>query len=293
MGRYKVLLLSLITISLLAVIGFWSDIPYTLAISDGNQLLPSIVGNGSDKNSNVDEIDENANSPGISEKIPAIQENPETPTKSDNESESTSSIEDDSAITVDNLDDILILVNKTYKLPSDYKPTDLTVPNIRFSFEGPHEKQNMREEAARALEDLFAAAEEEEIFLYAVSGFRSYNLQESVYKNHVKQKGQARADKISARPGHSEHQTGLAMDISSKSANLTLSNSFAETQEGKWVAENAHLYGFIIRYQKGSEDITGYSYEPWHLRYVGKEAAMEIFEKNITLEEYLAISQPN
>ncbi len=187
-----------------------------------------------------------------------------------------------------NLDDIVVLVNKTFKLPSDYTPFDLTIPSVRFSFEGSHEKQNMRETAARALEELFMAAENEEIYLYAVSGFRSYNLQQSVYKGHVGRLGQAEANRISAKPGHSEHQTGLAMDVTSESVNFSLLKSFGDTMEGKWVAENAHKYGFIIRYEKGKENITGYSYEPWHLRYVGIDASWNIFENNLTLETYLS-----
>lgn len=184
-------------------------------------------------------------------------------------------------------DEYLILVNKDISLPADYKPEDLTVPNVRFSFAGPHERQQLRAAAAAALEELFAAAEAEGYYLYAVSGFRSYQLQESVYNRHVSTKGREYADKISARPGHSEHQTGLAMDISCQKVGFDLVERFAETEEGKWVAENAHLYGFIIRYPKGAEDITGYNYEPWHLRYVGKEAARYIYENGLVLEEYL------
>ncbi len=192
------------------------------------------------------------------------------------------------------LNDILILINKKNGFPSDYKPNDLTVPNVRFSFEGPHEKQNMRKEAAQALESLFKAAEKEGIYLYAVSGFRSYSRQQAIYKNNVKKLGQIEADRISAKPGHSEHQTGFAMDITSKAAGFALSEEFAFTREGEWVAENAHKYGYIIRYEKGKEHLTGYKYEPWHLRYVGADAAKEIYEKDLTLEAYLegkALSQ--
>ncbi len=184
-------------------------------------------------------------------------------------------------------DSPLILVNKGNSLPSDYVPKDLTVPSVNFSFTGPHEKQNMQYEAAKALEELFNAASKEGIELYAVSGYRSYNRQQTVYNGHVQKLGQEEADKISAKPGHSEHQTGLAMDVTSQSAGMSLSEDFGSTVEGIWLAENAHEYGFIIRYKKGNEDITGYSYEPWHLRYVERAAAKEIYEANITLEEYL------
>lgn len=192
------------------------------------------------------------------------------------------------ASTEGDLNDILILVNKTFGLSSNYKPNDLTIPNVRFSFEGPHEKQNIRQVAAQALEELFTAGDQEGIFLFAASGFRSYNRQQSVYNSHIQNLGQVEADKISAKPGHSEHQTGLAMDVTSHSAGFSLSEEFGNTKEGKWVAENAHKYGFIVRYPKGKEHLTEYNYEPWHLRYVGEDAAKEIFEKNLTLESYLS-----
>lgn len=184
-------------------------------------------------------------------------------------------------------DACLILVNKEIALAEDYVPPNLTIPNVRFSQEGRAEIKHLQAAAAKALEELFAAAEEEGIILYAVSGYRSYALQKSVYNRHVQNSGQEYADRISARPGHSEHQTGLAMDITSKSVGFGLKTKFGETPEGQWVAQNAHRFGFIIRYPKGKEDLTGYNYEPWHLRYVGKEAARVIYENDLILEEYL------
>jgi len=183
--------------------------------------------------------------------------------------------------------DYLILVNKEIALPEDFVPPNLTIPNVRFSQEGRAEIKHLQAAAAQALEAMFAAAEEEGIILYAVSGYRSYALQKSVYNRHVQNSGQEYADRISARPGHSEHQTGLAMDITSKSVGFGLKTKFGETPEGQWVAENAHRFGFIIRYPKGKEDLTGYNYEPWHLRYVGREAAKTIYENDLILEEYL------
>ena len=183
--------------------------------------------------------------------------------------------------------DYLILVNKEIALAEDYVPPNLTIPSVRFSQEGRAEIKHLQAAAAQALEELFAAAEEEDIILYAVSGYRSYALQKSVYNRHVQNSGQAYADRISARPGHSEHQTGLAMDITSKSVGFGLKTKFGETPEGQWVAENAHRFGFIIRYPEGKEDLTGYNYEPWHLRYVGKAAAQTIFEQDLILEEYI------
>ena len=170
------------------------------------------------------------------------------------------------------------VVNKEYGLPEDYKPEDLVVPNVPFSFSGTLEKSYLRKEAAEALERLFNLAKKEGIQLNAVSGFRSYDYQK-LYANNVKRKGQEHTDRFSAKHGHSEHQTGLTMDVSSKSANNELELTFANTKEGKWLKENAHRAGFIIRYPKGKESITGYAYEPWHIRYVG-DIAESIYKKN-------------
>jgi len=188
---------------------------------------------------------------------------------------------------VKNTDDILVLVNKNRNLPADYKPNDLVIPNVRFSFEENIEKKYMRKEAAQALEELFNEAEKSGIYLYAVSGFRSYERQKYLFDYRAARDGFEEANKLTAYPGQSEHQTGLAMDISCESLGFDLRQEFEQTAEGKWLKENAHKYGFIIRYPKGAEDITGYSYEPWHVRYVGKETADKIYERGITLEEYL------
>jgi len=203
--------------------------------------------------------------------------------------EETSHIDDDGKVIVDNTDDILVLVNKNRNLPSDYVPDDLVVPNVRFTFEGFDEKKQMRKEAAEALEELFKAAEEEGIYLFAVSGYRSYNRQKYLFDTRAARDGFEEANKLTAYPGQSEHQTGLAMDVSCQSVGFDLTQKFGQTVEGIWLKENAHKFGFIIRYQEDKVDITGYSYEPWHIRYVGKEAAKEIYERNITLEEYLGV----
>lgn len=188
---------------------------------------------------------------------------------------------------VNNPDDILVLVNKERNLPSDYKPDDLIIPNVRFSFEGHDQKRYLRKEAATALEELFEEAEKEGVIFYADSGYRSYERQEFLFNYRAERDGVEKANKLTARPGQSEHQTGLAMDVTSQSVNLSLESSFGETTEGIWLKENAHRFGFIIRYLKDKTDITGYSYEPWHIRYVGTDVAKEIYENNITLEEYL------
>ncbi|SDI30908.1 D-alanyl-D-alanine carboxypeptidase [Alteribacillus persepolensis] len=185
--------------------------------------------------------------------------------------------------------DVKALVNREYLLPADYTPEDLVVPDVAFPFEENHPKKQIREVAAAPLEELFAKAAEEGLSLYAVSGFRSYERQEAIFAANVREDGEAAANQYSAKPGQSEHQSGLAMDVSSPSNDLALTDAFGETPEGKWLKTNAYRFGFIIRYPEGKTDITGYQYEPWHLRYVGKEAAQVIHEEEITLEEYYGV----
>lgn len=185
---------------------------------------------------------------------------------------------------------ILALVNKEYALPDYYEPEDLIRPNVPFSFgDLDIEKSYLRKEAAAHLELMFEAADKEGIEIFAVSGYRSYKRQTNVFDAKANQVGQAAAATVVAVPGFSEHQTGLAMDISSKNVNLELIKKFGETEEGKWLAKNAHKFGFILRYPEGKEEITGYQYEPWHFRYVGVYAATVIYENDLTLEEYFNI----
>lgn len=179
-----------------------------------------------------------------------------------------------------------LLVNKTHSLPEGYVPPRLVNPAVPTVSSA---KTKMTPEAAKALESLFKKAEKDGIRLTAISGYRSYERQRAIFNSNVKRKGsEAAANRFSARPGQSEHQTGLAMDVSSAAMGFTLSQSFANTREGKWLKENAPYFGFILRYPKGKEGITGYQFEPWHIRYVGKAAAEEIKARNITLEEFLA-----
>lgn len=187
---------------------------------------------------------------------------------------------------------ILALVNKQFSLPGDYQPVDLVRPNVSFSFGNQDvEKSYLRKEAAEKLEEMFNAAKLENIHLFAVSGYRSYNRQVEVFANAVARQGEEEAMKVVAVPGYSEHQTGLAMDISAPSVGYDLVEEFGQTAEGKWLRENAHRFGFILRYPKGKEHITGYSYEPWHFRYVGEKVAKIIYENDLTLEEYFDLVQ--
>lgn len=177
-----------------------------------------------------------------------------------------------------------VLVNKADPLdPADHVPSDLTPVTAPAD----HEDVQMRQEPAEALEELFSAASADEIPLVVASAYRSYDYQSTVYQGHVDNLGQEAADEVSARPGHSEHQTGLAVDLSYPgNEDCHLRTCFGETPTGIWLAENAHEHGFIIRYPEGSQEITGFSYEPWHLRYVSEATAADVADQGVTLEEY-------
>ncbi|TJY42475.1 D-alanyl-D-alanine carboxypeptidase family protein [Cohnella pontilimi] len=187
---------------------------------------------------------------------------------------------------ITNPSSLYVLVNKERNLPSSYVPKDLTIPDVPFSFSGDSPKKQMRKEAAAALEKLFDGAWKAGIELKAVSGYRSYATQKAIFDRNAKAKGAEEANRTSAHPGQSEHQTGLAMDVSSASVGYALEESFGGTKEGRWLAKHAADYGFIIRYPQGEERITGYTYEPWHVRYIGKEAAAEVARSKLTLEAF-------
>ena len=159
----------------------------------------------------------------------------------------------------------ILIVNKKYSIPSTYNP-------------------GVNQTAYNALQELQKEATKNGHSIPLVSGFRSYQRQETIYNNYVAKDGVEKADTYSARPGHSEHQTGLAFDVGA------IDDNYGNTPAGKWLTENAHKYGFIIRYLKGKEHITGYKYEPWHIRYVGVDHATKIYNSNITLEEYLGVA---
>lgn len=194
---------------------------------------------------------------------------------------------DSSVVTIEDPAALDVVANKKRKLPADYVPENLVVPNVPFSFSGENEKRYVRADTAKALEELFAGAMEEGIELVAVSGYRSYQRQDFLYNYYVDKKGLEYAEQFSAQPGKSEHQTGLSMDVSAAVVTFDLVQDFGETSEGVWLEKNAHKYGFIIRYPEGKSDITGYHYEPWHIRFVGKEMAKEIYEQGLTIEEYM------
>lgn len=177
-----------------------------------------------------------------------------------------------------------VLVNRRNPLqPIDHEPQDLTTPDVPMVYDD----QQMRQEASESLEELFTAAQEESLSLTVTTAYRDHDHQQRLYEQRLAELGQERADEFTARPGHSEHQTGLAVDLSSLNhPECYLHPCFGETPAGMWLAENAQRFGFIIRYQEGTEDITGYPYEPWHLRYLGTETAQDVHEADLTLEEY-------
>jgi zinc D-Ala-D-Ala carboxypeptidase len=193
---------------------------------------------------------------------------------------------------VANPKEVAVLVNKSFRLPEGYKPDPLVEPNVPFIFEGKSEKRMLRKEAADALEKLFAGAKADGVSLAGVSGYRSEATQTTLYNNYVKKDGVEAANKYSAKPGTSEHQTGLAIDVSGSTGKCAAEDCFAGTKEANWLVDHAAEYGYILRYLKGKESITGYQYEPWHIRFVGKDIAKEIMAKGITLEEYLKQATP-
>lgn len=181
---------------------------------------------------------------------------------------------------------VAVLVNKEFALPDDYNPSDLVYPNVRFTFKEKIEKRMMRSEAAKALENLFDGAEKDGIYLAGVSAYRSHKTQTALFNRYVERDGEEKAKTYSAVPGHSEHETGLAIDVSGSDGKCAAEDCFGDTKEADWLAKHAPEYGFIIRYPEGKDSITGYKYEPWHIRYVGADIASEIADRGITLEEY-------
>lgn len=173
--------------------------------------------------------------------------------------------------------DGVIIANKTYSLPSNFAPNNLVTINGYIK---------IVDYVKRAFTELTSDATSLGLNIYASSGYRSYSNQDYIYNNYVRIDGQEKADTYSARAGYSEHQTGLAIDVN------TINMSFDNTGESNWLKDNCYKYGFIIRYPKDKENITGYMYEPWHIRYVGKSLAKTLYNNGnwITLEEYFGIT---
>ena len=176
-------------------------------------------------------------------------------------------------------DDLLVVVNKFNYLPKGYKPSDLVYTDGAYGNKVPI--RSVLKDDFLALQT--AAKDELGITLMPTTAFRDQNFQKVLYDKYVKKDGVKAADTYSARPGYSEHQTGLAIDLK----NMALKKTRLSDENYKWLEENAYKYGFIVRFPKDKEQITGYKFENWHIRYVGKEAAAEIMDNNLTLEEYV------
>ena len=190
---------------------------------------------------------------------------------------------------IDDADSIWVVVNKQRQIsPLRYTPTNLVFPNFpRPKIQNPFGLQ-LREEAALAAVEIAAAMRAAgKGTLILNSGFRTYKTQQALYDRTRDTRGLAVAEKLSARPGHSEHQLGLAADFSARGQGCVILTCFGNTEAGRWLKDNAHEYGFILRYPKGFRAITGFQYEPWHFRYVGVELATELSARGIkTLEEF-------
>jgi D-alanyl-D-alanine carboxypeptidase len=179
--------------------------------------------------------------------------------------------------------DNYLIVNKSYSLSKDWVPQN-TYKTITDSMDG-FCRECIDKEAYEAWSKMKSDAAALGLNIWIQSGYRSYSYQTNLYNGYVKRKGQEAADKSSARPGSSEHQSGLSFDLN------TITNSFKDTDEGKWVNANCYLYGYIIRFPEGKDSETGYTYEPWHIRYVGKELAKILYNDGdwLTMEDYFGI----
>jgi len=178
--------------------------------------------------------------------------------------------------------DGLMIANKTFSLPNDYIPKN--------PYSGLVDKMSctncIDKTVMESFKEMQADASSLGLNIYIQSGYRSYERQEILFNNYKERDGEEAADTYSSRPGHSEHQTGFCFDLNS------IDDTFTNTNEGKWVNENAYLYGFVIRFPKGKEEYTGYIYESWHLRYVGKEIAKKLYNNGdwLSIEEYYGIT---
>lgn len=186
------------------------------------------------------------------------------------------------ATATDLSDGYSILVNKYNYLEENYEPENIESISSWYAYEG----HSISSEVYSAYKDMWNAAKNDGHTLIVFSSYRTYTSQKKVYDSYENTKGQEYADSIAARPGHSEHQTGLALDI--MSYGLEKSSEFVNTETYKWLLDNAHNYGFILRFPEGKEYLTGYNFESWHYRYLGKDLATKVYNEGITYDEYYA-----
>lgn len=180
---------------------------------------------------------------------------------------------------------IWAIVSKTHPISVDYIPPSLKIPDVATRTDKSDDERSVRSDIEVPLKNMFAAALSEGNSLMIGSGYRSAALQKIYFDNYANSVGEEAANQTIAYPGQSEHQTGLAVDISTVSRDCYLSECFAGTTDGLWLVDNSYKYGFTLRYPKGKEVITGYQYEPWHFRYVGIDLATALHESNLTLDE--------
>lgn len=220
----------------------------------------------------------------LSENVTTLQQNNDIQAKTESVPDA---LEPDSPIeleqwpvtyTLDEAASLTVVVNKKHTLPESY------IPPLQSIAGG-----SLRPEAAEALNRMLGAAEAENITMKTISSYRSYATQVTTYNRWVAIDGKAQADRSSARAGHSEHQTGLAIDLGVPDGTCDLAICFGDTLQGKWLEAYAHTYGFIVRYQSDTEAITGYQYEPWHMRYVGVDTANAIKNSGLTLDQYFNV----
>lgn len=183
--------------------------------------------------------------------------------------------------------DLLVLVDRERNLPEGWAPSGMVAPTLPWATTDAVERRLLRPEAAKALDEMGFAAARDGVPIIGISAFRSQESQQQVFDRYVAQEGEAQARTFSAAPGHSEHQTGLAVDVTSADGACPTEPCFGATPQAAWLAEHAPEYGFIVRYPAGKEAVTTYDAEPWHLRYVGVEAARAMQRDELTLDEYL------
>lgn len=188
---------------------------------------------------------------------------------------------------ITDMDSLFVLTNKANYFPDDFTPKNLVNPNTKYA--GGGDRNKLRDVAANALDLLVQDASKIGYDIQHISAYRSIAYQRGLFDRYVKKDGIEKANQYSSKPGYSEHHTGLSVDVSSPSMNFGLGQEYGVKKEGIWLSENAHKYGFVIRYQKGKEDLTGYTYEPWHLRYFGVPMATYLKESNLCYEEFIGL----
>lgn len=268
----------------LKVMSCWIFVVVLVALGVRNISDSNIDSNESNVNINSNDNDESAKDESNKEVLLAKSESEEANKSFSSNSDNLRSNEIKRLEAILN-DELFILVNKNNKLDTDYVPNTLVDSDI--DFEEYIECKQLDERASNAAKKMFDAALNDNINLIAISGYRSYSVQENLYNSRVEVKGIEKTRQYTAEPGASEHQTGLAIDIVSNDYPY-LDEGFENTDAFKWLVNNCYKYGFILRYQKGKEDITGYNYEPWHFRYIGNDdIAKDIMDRGICFEEFI------